>query len=133
MTGVRSLVVALASLVALSGCAAQGLSPQAAFNAAAAQCKATRVSTGGNWVSYARCVNAASEEYGPNDPAGTLIRASRLNLAAKVDRGEISPEDAGAELARIAFEAHQEQGRTGAAAAAGAGVEMQGATAMMGR
>ena len=47
--------------------------------------------------------------------AAPLIRATRLSLAAKVDRGEISPADAGVELARVAFEARQEQARTNAA------------------
>jgi hypothetical protein len=121
--------------VTLCGCAAQEFAARkAAYDAAAKQCHDTRVRTGGSWVSYARCVNAASEQYSPpSDTAAPLIRATRLSLAVKVDRGEISPEDAGAELARVAFQAHQEQQRTGAATAVGLGVEMQGAAAMMGR
>jgi hypothetical protein len=58
----RALLVKLVCLVTLSGCAAQGSGPgpQVTFKAAAAQCKETRVRTGGSWVSYVRCVNAAA-------------------------------------------------------------------------
>jgi len=80
----------------------------------------------------ARCLNAASEQFSPpSDAAAPLIRATRLSLAVKVDRGEVSPEDAGAELARVAFEAYQEQQRTGAAVTAAHGMEMQGTASMM--
>ena len=65
----------------------------------------------------------------PSDAAAPLIRATRLSLAAKADRGEISSEDAEAELARVAFQAQQEQARTAAAVAAGNGVAMQGSAA----
>jgi hypothetical protein len=133
-TGVmrKMILLATASLLVLSGCATQRFAEQkAAFDAAAAQCRETRVRTGGSYVSYAHCVNAASEQFGASDPTGPLIRATRLSLAAKVDRHEMTPEDAGAELARVAFEARQQVARTGAAVAAGQGSAMQGTAAML--
>jgi hypothetical protein len=59
----RALLVTLACLVTLFGCAAQGPAgpgPQVTFKVAAAQCKETRIRTGGSWVSYVRCVYAAA-------------------------------------------------------------------------
>lgn len=84
----------------------------------------------GNYVAGGNCVNAASERFSPtNDTAAPLIRATRLSLAVKVDRGEITPEDAAAELQCVAFEARQEQARTAVAVAAGQGARMMGAAA----
>jgi hypothetical protein len=110
-------ISAIAGLMALSSCAAQRLAEQkAGFDAAVARCRATTPAQVGNYVPWARCVNAASEQFSPpSDMAAPLIRATRLSLSVKVDRGEMSPTDAGAELARVAFEAHQEQARTNAA------------------
>jgi hypothetical protein len=122
-----------ACLFVLSGCAQQQQAERkAAFEAAVAQCRATTPARIGNYVPWARCVNAASERFSPSsDTAAPLIRATRLSLAAKVDRGELSPEDAGAELARVTFEARQEQARTGAAVAAGRGAALGGTASML--
>jgi hypothetical protein len=129
----HGVLVAATCLISLAGCAAQQMAERkAGFDAALAQCRATTPARLGNYVPWARCVNAASEQFSPPaDTAAPLIRATRLSLAAKVDRGELSPEDAGAELARVAFEARQEQARTGAAVAAGQGASQAGTAAML--
>jgi hypothetical protein len=119
--------------IILSGCAQQQLAERkAAYDAAVVQCRATTPARVGNYVPWARCVNAASEQFSPpSDTAAPLIRATRLSLAAKVDRGELSAEDAGTQLARVTFEARQEQERTGAAVAAGHGAALAGSAAIL--
>jgi hypothetical protein len=128
----RFLLVATCLFI-LTGCAQQQFAERkAAYDAAVAQCAVTTSARVGNYVPRARCVNAASEQFSPpSDTAAPLIRATRLSLAAKLDRRELSPEDAGAELARVIFEARQEQARTGAAVAAGHGAALAGSAAML--
>jgi hypothetical protein len=83
----RTMLLAAICLLALSGCAQQHLAERkAAFDAAVAQCRTTTPARVGNEVPWARCVNAASEQFSPpSDRAVPLIRATRLSLAAKVD------------------------------------------------
>ena len=96
----------LAVVLVVSGCAAQR---QAEAEAAFAQCRATIPAQVGNYVARENCINAVSERYSsPGDGASALVRATRLSLAAKVDRGELSPEDAAAQLAAVAFQAQQQ-------------------------
>ena len=63
----------------------------------------------------------------PGDGASALVRATRLSIAVKVDRGELSPEDAGAQLAVVGFQAQQQQAAPNAARAAAA-AQLLGAT-----
>ena len=108
----------LAVVLVVSGCAAQR---QAEAEAAFAQCRAAIPAQVGSYVARENCINAVSERYSsPGDGASALVRATRLSLAAKVDRGELSPEDAAAQLAAVAFQAQQQQAATNAARAAAA-------------
>lgn len=111
----RDILVAGASLSVgvLVGCASQNKTD---FEAALAECRAEYAPRIGNYVPWARCTNAVSEQFSPvSDTAAPLIRATRLSLAEKVDRGEMTSAEAAAELQRVTFEARQEQARTQAA------------------
>ena len=108
--------LAFLTLGLLAGCSGHR---DAAYQAANQQCMDTKVRTGGSWVSLAECTNAVDEQY-DTEPAGPLIRVTRLSLAYKVDHGEMSPEEARAELLRVASDARQEQQGTNAADAASA-------------
>jgi uncharacterized iron-regulated membrane protein len=109
--------IAIAILLLTTGCAAQQSARlQAEFDRAVAECKAAIPARIGDYARRAECVNAASERLTPrNDMTAPLFRATRLNLAIKVDRGEMSPEDAQLRMAEIVFDARQRATRTDAA------------------
>ena len=111
---------AFLTLGLLAGCSVHSKADQnAAYQAANQRCMDTKVRTRGSWVSLAECTNAVDEQY-DTEPAGPQIRAARLSLAYKIDHGEISAEEARAELLRVAIEVRHEQQRTNAADAASA-------------
>ena len=103
--------LAFLTLGLLAGCSGHR---DAAYQTANQQCMDAKVRTGGSWVSLAQCTNAVDKQY-DTEPAGPTIRATRLSLAYKIDREQISPEEAKAELLRAAFAAREEQQRTIAA------------------
>jgi hypothetical protein len=89
---------------------------QAEFDRAVAECKAAIPRHIGNYVPIAQCINTASERLSPrNDTGAPLIRAARLSLASKIDRGEMTPEDAQLRLAEIVFDTRQRATQTEAA------------------
>lgn len=103
----------LAVALALAGCAAQRQAEaQAAMQSAIKTCNDEIPRRVGKYVLWAACVNAASEHFAPGDPAGPLIRATRMALAVKVDEGRVTSDEARVELARVAFDAHQQVSRT---------------------
>jgi hypothetical protein len=123
-TRMRACAV-LAVILMVAGCAAQR---QVEAEAAIAQCRATIPAQIGNYVARANCINGVSEQYSsPGDGASALVRATRLSIAVKVDRGELSPEDAGAQLAVVGFLAQQQLAAPNAARAAAA-AQLLGAT-----
>ena len=110
--------LAFLTLGLLVGCSLHSKADRnAAYQAANQQCMATKVRTGGSWVSLAECTNAVDEQY-DTEPAGPQIRTTRLSLAYKIDHREITAEEARAELLRSAAEFRQEPQRTNAADAA---------------
>ena len=126
----------LVTVALLAGCASQtNANLQAGIKREAAACRAEIPSVIGNYVRQAQCLAAVSERFSPpNDTAAPLIRATLLSLAAKVARGEISPEDARLQLAQVIYEL-RERDRMDAEAArdrqAASGAAMVGAGAAL--
>jgi hypothetical protein len=96
----------LSCLVALAGCAAQR---QAQFDSAAAECRASIPALIGNYVKRQTCINAAARNAGFKGPAEDLVEATRIELAEKVDRGEITAADANAQFARMKYDLQQSE------------------------
>jgi hypothetical protein len=99
----RKLVV-LAGLVALAGCAAQR---QVQFNKDAAQCRAEIPATVGNYVRRQQCIIDASNRAGFRGPGADLLNATRIALAEKVDKGEITGADANVQYAQVRYQVEQ--------------------------
>jgi hypothetical protein len=99
----RKLVV-LAALVALAGCAAQR---QAQFNKDAAQCRAEIPATVGNYVRRQQCIVDAVNRAGFTGASQGLLNATRIELAEKVDKGEMTAAEANVQLARVTYQVEQ--------------------------
>ena len=101
----------------VSGCAAQR---QAKFDAAAAQCKASIPAQIGSFAARTTCINTAAEQAGFRSPAQELINATNLELAEKVDRGEITLADAKVKSAQVSYDVNQQAAAAQAQQAAAA-------------
>ena len=118
--GDRMKNLAFLTLGLLAGCSLHSNADRnAAYQEANQHCMDAKVRTGGSWVSLAECTNSVDEQY-DTEPAGPQIRTTRLSLAYKIDHGEISEQQARAELVHLAAEFRREQQRTNAADAASA-------------
>jgi hypothetical protein len=93
-------VLTLAAVVALAGCAAQR---QRDFDAAAAQCKATIPKMIGNYARRERCLIEGARSAGFSGAAQGLLDATGMELAEKIDAGQITPAEAGTEYARARY------------------------------
>lgn len=96
-------VLALGVVLALAGCGQKAPSPlafaQQQFDAEVVKCpNNTR-------TAYARCVQALEQKFlkpvFPNPEMLDLMGATRLAVAVRVDSGQMRPEDADLELARL--------------------------------
>jgi hypothetical protein len=92
----RKLVV-LVGLVALAGCAAQR---QAQFNKDAMQCRAEIPAVVGNYVRRQQCIVDSANRAGFTRPGEGLLKATRIELAEKVDKGEMTVAEARARTRR---------------------------------
>jgi len=86
----------LACLLALEGCAAQ--QRQARYDAAAAECHASIPAAIGNYVKLETCLNEAARNAEFKGAAEDLREATRIELAEKIDRGEITKAEASAQF-----------------------------------
>jgi hypothetical protein len=102
----RATLLALV-VVPLAGCANQRR--QAAYDAAAGQCREAIPKQIGHYVALQSCLNDAASNAGFRGAAQNLMAATNLDLAAKVDRGEITHEEAKLQSARVAYEISQQQ------------------------
>lgn len=101
--------LALAALIAITGCAAQQQTEmQAQANAGRAQCDAAIPKIQGNYVKRAVCINDAIVRAGFTGPAQGLENAKRVALSKRVDRGEISPAEAQSEFAETVYRVQQD-------------------------
>jgi hypothetical protein len=94
----------LAGLVALAGCAAQR---QAQFNKDAAQCRAEIPAVVGNYVRRNQCIIDSSDRAGFTGPSQGLLNATRMELAEKVDKGEMTDAEANAQYAQVRYQVEQ--------------------------
>ena len=99
----RKLVV-LVGLVALAGCAAQR---QAQFNKDATQCRAEIPAVVGNYVRRQQCIVDSANRAGFTGPGEGLLNATRIELAEKVDKGEMTVAEARARYAQIRYQVEQ--------------------------
>jgi hypothetical protein len=130
----KKILLVGAAALALSACAdtaAQQAQTKAAFQAAVAQCRAPYPHQQGNFVARAHCLVDTDAQFYPNDPLAPVLGPTMLSLAAKADRGEISPEEYEAQFAQIRFSAQQELARTNAAVASARASAVLGAAAML--
>ncbi len=100
----RCVVVAV--LLALAGCenGAAVQQAQQAFDTGQAHCLAQIPAVRGNYAARQRCVNAVSMQVAPNTPGLAYYMAASVAVMARADRGEITFEDAQAELERLSYE-----------------------------
>lgn len=108
------LVLAAAAACLLGGCAAQR---QAQFNDAAAQCRAQIPAKVGNFVRRAQCINDAANRAGFNDPDNDLLKSTSVELAEKIDKGEMTPAEATAQYERVRYQVAQSEAAQRAASA----------------
>jgi hypothetical protein len=94
----------LAGLMALAGCAAQR---QAQFNKDAAQCRAEIPAMVGNYVRRQQCIVDAANRAGFTGASEGLLNATRIELAEKVDKGEMTPADANVQFAQVRYQVEQ--------------------------
>jgi hypothetical protein len=113
--------IVLALCLVVTGCGAmqqaQNAKAKADFTAAAKVCTDTYPAVVGNFVPRATCINKASIA-ADSTPAAGVIRAERMALSEKVDRGEITSSEASVQLARIVYELRDHERQEAAAAQA---------------
>jgi hypothetical protein len=101
----RCIVLAMAT-VCLVGCADQ--ERQARYQALAEPCKAIPAERG-SAVRHAECMNAAGTAAGFNNPAESLLQATRMSLAAGVDNGTITSADARLRFAETLYQVQRDE------------------------
>jgi N-formylglutamate amidohydrolase len=102
----RSGLIAIVGLGLLCGCAPQLAAENgAALAAARQQCDTTYPKIIGLYGSHAKCLNGAIERIAlPTSRNPDLVKlqeAARVVLSTKIDRKEMSPEDAGLQMAEL--------------------------------
>jgi hypothetical protein len=125
----RSVLIVIALCLSIAACA-KGPSPEkiAAMKAEAnAKCPRTP-------VAFAKCENEIEQRElpDPHPDLANIIYAARVDLAAKVEAKQITPEAAELEFSKIVAQVHDEERRRSSAAMANAGAAMANAGAALG-
>jgi hypothetical protein len=130
----KNILFVIAGCLAISACATQAhqeTQKKAAFQTAVAQCRAPFPAKVGNYVARARCFIDTDAQFYPNDSFAPVMNALWVNLATKVDHGEMSPQDMELQLQQTLFTLNQEQARTNAAVNAAQANTLLGAAAIL--
>jgi hypothetical protein len=90
----------------------------AVFATRRAECKGLYPAQVEQIIDRTQCINSARSQIYPNDPITPLANAVGLALAEKVQAGQMSYADTGAEYSREMFQANQQLAQTRAANAA---------------
>jgi len=95
----------MAAVLALVSCAGQR---EVAFEKEKQQCEATIPKIIGNYARRQQCIVDAARKAGFHGAAEELLFATRIELAEKVDKGEMTPTEASARYASVRYQVQRE-------------------------
>lgn len=97
-SGMRTAAICVTVGLALAGC---GPSLEAKFAQSVDECRTFLPPRQGNFVKRAECYSKATNLWFPHDRYRQTLAAGRLAMAQRVDRGDITVEDANFQAAKL--------------------------------